>query len=341
MARPSILVRSRALTGFAQLVIKLGGQPTELLVSAGLSHELLDNANLSLPLQSFADLLDRAAKDLGQADFGARLAGYQDVSVLGPVALLARHASTVEDALQSIERYMPYHSPGLHMSLVRDSDRALLHLFHDASVSGSGRQQLTELTYAGTLTFLRMITQSKGSDWQLHFQYSSGLSAARYRKMFGCRVQLNQLEDVLIFPEKVLHSSLESGSAELRSAAERSVRHLIRRHRLDLARQIEVLAERQLAAGACTLSDIAALLGMPKHELQRRLAAQGYKFEDIIDNRRRALAEEFLPHTEIPLTEIAYLLGYGDPSSLTRSCRRWFGESPRVMRGQHLGAAHT
>jgi AraC-like DNA-binding protein len=319
--------------------MKQGGQPEELLMGAGLSPTLLDNPDLSLPLVSFADLLDRAAKALGVADFGARLAAYQDVSVLGPVALLVRHASTVADALQSIERYMPYHSPGLHMSLVQDGDQALLHLSHDASVSGGGRQQLTELTYAATLTFLRMLTQSNSSAWQLHLQHACGLSPASYRKTFGCRVLLNQQEDVLIFPAKILHTSLEAGSAELRNAAERSIRHLIRRHRLDLARQVEVLAERQLTTGACTLPVIAAQLGMPPHELQRRLAAQGQYFEDLIDNLRRALAEEFLPHGEIPLTEIAYLLGYGDPSSLTRACRRWFGESPTAIRCQHLARA--
>lgn len=332
MASTSLYVRARSLTGFAELVKQHAGDPQALLEQVGIAPAILDDPELSFPLVYFAELLDLSVQTLELPDFGARLAAGQDVSVLGPVALIARHAATVADAMQGIIRYMPYHSPGVNVCLVHNGNRAEMHLDYDPSVTGRGRQQLTELSYQVGLACLRMLSQLDGKDWQLSFQHSPSLSPARYRKIFGCQVRWNQAENLLAVPAAILDMPIDAANVELREATERSVRNLIRRHPLDLGRQVETLAERQLTTGSCTLPVLAEQLGMPGYKLQRTLRSQGLHFEDIIDNLRRSRVEALLAQVQIPLTEVAFLLGYGDPSSLTRACRRWFGQSPKALR---------
>ncbi len=332
MNSTTLFVRARSLTGFAQLVSQHGGDPDALLATVGIDPAMLDDPELGFPLVHFAQLLDVSAQALNMPDFGARLASGQDVSVLGPVSLIARHASTVEDALQRVIRYMPYHSPGMHIRLARSKDLIEMYLSYDPCVQGGGKQQLTELSYCVGLACIRMMSQQDGKDWQLNFQHAPSLSLARYRKIFGCQVHFNQPEAALIIPQAVFSTPIDAANVELREASERSVSNLIRRHPLDLGRQVETLAERQLTTGNCTLPILAEQLGMPGYKLQRCLASQGLHFEDIIDNLRRARVETLLAQVNIPLTEVAFLLGYGDPSSLTRACHRWFGQSPKALR---------
>ena len=337
MTKPPILLRARALTGFAELVEKHHGRAQVLMAAVGLATELLDDPEAAFPLSQFAALLDHTARTLRLPDVGIRLAKYQDISVLGAVALIANHSISVEAALDGIGRNMPYHSPGLSMRLTRDGDRAYLWITHDPSMGGAGRRHVNELAYGVALAFLRLAAQAKGNDWQISFQHSSALSPARYRRAFGCAVLLDQASDVLVLPAKILDMVIDSANSELRKAAERFVRNVIRRHPLDVGNQVAALAARQLATGKCTLPVIAEQLRMPKHDLQRRLASRGLCFEDIIDGLRRARAEEYLPYTEIPLTQVADLLGYTSQSSFTRACRRWFGEPPQVLRRKNDG----
>jgi AraC-like DNA-binding protein len=71
---------------------------------------------------------------------------------------------------------------------------------------------------------------------------------------------------------------------------------------------------------------------MHPRTLQRRLREEGTTFEAIKDEARQDLAQRYLAQPDVPLTQITALLGYSEQSALGRSCRRWFGATPREMR---------
>jgi hypothetical protein len=54
--------------------------------------------------------------------------------------------------------------------------------------------------------------------------------------------------------------------------------------------------------------------------------------QQIIDLVRRKRADELLPHSAIPLSEVCHLLGYSGQSSFNRACRRWYGRTPLTAR---------
>ena len=108
----------------------------------------------------------------------------------------------------------------------------------------------------------------------------------------------------------------------------------MRRFPLDIGRQAQNLIDRQLANGCGSIQRIAKQLGLHTRTLQRRLSEQGLFFEDIVDAVRRTRAEEYLPYEAIPLAQVAALLGYSEQSSLNRSCMRWFGKTPALIRAE-------
>lgn len=338
MTKHDLYVRARALSGFVPLVTQLGGDARALLQRRGLTPEQIEDDDFSLPQRLYAELVNDAAVLTGKADFGLRLGARQSLAVMGPAALVANYAQTVGEALQQIGRYMPYHSPGVTLTACLEGEVAIVTLNHDAGIQGPARRHLTELAFTVSSNFLRLITGDSGTDWQIEFAHESPLSMSRYRRAFGCKVVLGQATNRLLFPGRLWGVRIDSADGELQAAAERAVRNLIQRHPLDLGRQVGALVERTLASGNCTLPVVAQQLQMPVHTFKRRLAALGMCFEDIVDDRRRERALALLPHTQVPLTEVSYLLGYTDPSSLTRACRRWFGASPKALRQAAVGA---
>ena len=340
-AESQVLIRARALTGFADLVAEHGGDVRALLSRAGIAPGMLEKPDATLPLGRVATLVDAAAKSLRVPDFGLRLATHQDISVLGAVALIALHAATVGEALRGISRNLPYHTPGATLRLTDDARTGHTQLRYELNLEPCvPRRQVVELSYAVAIAFLRLVTGERGANWHVGFRHDKGLEPARYRKALGCPVQLGQDVDKLVFPTRLLDAPIDSGSAELQREAERFVSNVTRRFPLDVRHQVEALIERQLAAGGCNIALVAGQMGLHKRTLQRRLEAQGFHFEDIIDRLRRERANELLPHEAIPLTQVGELLGYSEQSSFIRACRRWFGRNPQAVRLQFQSTSH-
>ena len=87
-----------------------------------------------------------------------------------------------------------------------------------------------------------------------------------------------------------------------------------------------------LPTGQCSAEVIADQLAMHPRTLQRRLAAEGVRCQDLIDRERRDQAARYLAEPGLYLSQITGLLGYSEQSALNRSCRRWFGKTPRKYR---------
>jgi len=329
------LIRSRALTGFTALVKRHGGDSRYLLKSADIDPALLRDPDSLLPLPALARLLELSAEDLGLDDFGMALAQYQDISVLGPVALAARSAETVRAALGSIARYLPYHTPGARLWLEDDPHCALVHTRYDLSLPpGPQRRQVVELSYAVAMKYLGLISAQPPDQLQISFRHERGASPQTYQRYFGCEVHLGGAMDAITISPEILDLPLTERDPELGRIAASFIDNITHRYPLDITRQVETLLNQQLASGQCSLPRIASQLGLHERTLQRRLADRDVYFEDILDDLRKTRAMEYLPHATIPLTQVAALLGYTEQSSFIRACRRWFGCTPTAVRMQ-------
>ena len=105
--------------------------------------------------------------------------------------------------------------------------------------------------------------------------------------------------------------------------------------------RVAELTRRLLPTGQCSAEAIADELAMHPRTLQRRLATEGVRCQDVIDRERRAQAARYLAEPGLHLSQIAGLLGYSEQSALNRSCRRWFGKTPRQYRAEPTATVPT
>ncbi len=93
--------------------------------------------------------------------------------------------------------------------------------------------------------------------------------------------------------------------------------------------QVEGLIRALLPYGSCSADDVSQALGISTRTLQLHLNQAGQSFRSIKDSVRADLAQKYLKHSGLNVTQVAARLGYGDPTSLSRSFRRWHGTSVR------------
>ena len=97
-----------------------------------------------------------------------------------------------------------------------------------------------------------------------------------------------------------------------------------------------------LTTGSISTERVARELHMSPRTLTRRLESKGTQLQKLLDETRRGLAERYFSNPDNSLSEVAFLLGFAQQSSLTRASNRWFGMSPKVYRSaqmQRLGSS--
>ena len=89
---------------------------------------------------------------------------------------------------------------------------------------------------------------------------------------------------------------------------------------------------RLLKGEAPTLAAVADCLHLGVRTLQLKLKETGHSYQQLLDAVRRDLAQRHLREPHLRITDIAFLLGYSEPSVFVRSFRKWTGQTPGVFR---------
>lgn len=58
----------------------------------------------------------------------------------------------------------------------------------------------------------------------------------------------------------------------------------------------------------------------------------GTGYRQVLDEVHKSLALQYLTSTQSPLYEIAYLLGFSDPSNFRRAFKKWTAKLPSDYR---------
>jgi AraC-like DNA-binding protein len=101
------------------------------------------------------------------------------------------------------------------------------------------------------------------------------------------------------------------------------------------ARTRAAIEQALASSGSAEAPTIAQQIAVSPRTLHRRLAEEGASFRALLDATRQALARRHLA-ASVPLAEIAYLVGFSEPSAFSRAFRRWFGHAPREH-ATHIG----
>jgi AraC-like DNA-binding protein len=78
--------------------------------------------------------------------------------------------------------------------------------------------------------------------------------------------------------------------------------------------------------------DVARLLAMSSRTLRRKLELEQTNFQRLLDQVRSRQAINHLQHTQLPLSSIAYMVGFNDASNFRRAFKRWTGKTPLAYR---------
>lgn len=96
--------------------------------------------------------------------------------------------------------------------------------------------------------------------------------------------------------------------------------------------EIRNTIEDMLQQGYPPLSAVANRLGVAQRTMQRRLAAEGTSYTDLLNELRFELAAKMLADPRTKISSIASAAGFANHSGFTRAFHQWAGVTPRQYR---------
>lgn len=335
------LVRADILRLYPAVVTRLGGDPEPLLAQEKIPSEIFSRADATVSYRRVIRLLHRTAVELQRPDFGMTLASHQGgAAVLGPLEVAMSNARTLGDAYSYCAKYLRTYSTATELTLEDERGSGRPYLRWEICLDRMPHQEQT-IEQGMALMQHAIHTLSDGMArarevWMTHDYISK---PSRYSQCFGARVVMNSPFNAIFLHQNDLKLPIVNRSQQIYEMATSYIDTQFPTSSKPLSDRVRSVASRLLSNGGSLHVEVASAIGMHPRTMQRRLSEEGVSFQDIKEDVRRDAAIRYLGQSSIPLTRVAAMLGYSEPSVLTRSCHRWFGTSPREFRKNNLSAS--
>jgi AraC-like DNA-binding protein len=169
---------------------------------------------------------------------------------------------------------------------------------------------------------------------EVSFTYPRPSSAIAHREYFQCPTRFDAPAATIVLRASDLDLPLVSAdetlAGYLSDYAEQVLTSLLQGETTQ--QMVHAAIWSLLGDGTPSLEHVADALRTPPRTLQRRLAAEGTSLHRETEEIRKTMALAVLRDRSISIEEVAFLLGYAEPSSFFRSFKRWTGTTPRRFR---------
>jgi AraC-like DNA-binding protein len=329
------LVRSAALTHFAEVAGACGLHARALVAEVGLPARCLEDPELKVSTRSISALLDLAAERGHEPAFGLRMAQTRRLSNLGPLGMLVRDETTLRSALEALVRYIHVHNEAMAVRVEQVSNLVVIRTELVAE-GGQSVRQATEIVVAVLFRVLRLFMGAAWHPRLVCFSHPPPPTLAVHRRVLGPAVEFNHEFNGIVCNAADLDAP-NPGADPVMARLTRQLVEQGERARTTLADRVRELVVLLLPRGHCRVEVVAQHLGFDRRTVARRLAAEGTTFSALVDSVRDDLLGRYLSVGSRPLADVAALLGFSAPSAFSRWHRQRYRAAARDRRRVPVG----
>lgn len=329
-------VLAAAATGVVECIERHKGDVDRIFGNAGISPDMAGLPTLQLSLNSYCRLFEQSARITRNDNFGLWFGNQFNPRDLGLWGYAAVSAPTLGAALTTLVDLFPLHQQSSSMRLAKSPDGLLRLEYRVEAPEIIERRQDAELSLG---MFLNVVRECLGPAWapeEVHFEHPQPEGWREHERAFAAPVFFSQPTNALLFSPDICSRPMPARDVRLMSAMRMCLERLSDRSdlRVSVADRIRAAVRARLPEGLPALDDVAQDLRLSVNVVARELNRGGISYKDLVDKTRHDLALSYLRQRQLPLSEIALLLGYSELSAFSRAVRRWTGKSPSTVRAE-------
>jgi len=300
-----------------------------ILGKSRLTRQQIEDPKSRIAASHQVDFLNRIAAALGDDMLGFELGQAFDLREGGLIYYVFASSATLQEVFERGARY----SAVVNESIVQ---RQIDSRFVGLAISYSGvrrhddRHQM-EFWATALVRIVRHLTATHLRPVRVRLTHQPGKGHARLSRFLGCRIEFGATSDEILFARESREMRVINSDPFLgKLLVDMCEKALASRARApdSFAARVENMLAPLLPHGQALASTVAARLGLSPRTFARRLAAEGLTFSALLHRVRLQLARRYLIQESLPVSKVAWLLGYQEVGAFSHAFRRWTGKAP-------------
>jgi len=317
---------------FVDALERLDYRMEPLLAAAGISRPDLDDPDTRIPCTVWVTMFCRALEERPMKNAGMRLATVTPIGAFPLIDYLIVTSRNIGEGLERLARYLRLGEAPSIPTLQTGED--------PIRVIFEGRDTPMSAEFSVTLNVLHFREETEDRFRAAYASFShTPDDVAEMERVLDCPVHTGASWNGWALSRETWQLPLRRRDAVLGQLLQRQADEAI--GRLPTMDGVALDVRRALASrvggGDTRIQAVARMLATSARSLQRRLAAAGFSYQQLLDLARRDAAERYLSVSPLSIGEIAYLLGYSEPAAFNRAFRRWHHETPHAFRQRQWG----
>ena len=306
-----------------------------LLKQAGLTHRQIEDPRSVIKVRNQINFLNIVAVALEDDFLGFHLTQTVDLRQLGPLYYVLASSETLIDALQRAVRYSSIVNEGISLRCIDEKPMRIS--FHCVGVGRHLDRHQIEGFMTALVRVCRYLTGLRLLPNRVRLMHHR-VRNAEFAEFFGDNIEFDAAADDITFSNNIKQSPVVSADPYLNklmiSYCEEAISHR-RSARGSFRSSVENAVGPLLPHGKPQAKDIARQLAVSQRTFARRLSEEGLTFSELLDSLRSDLAHRHLADRHLAISQIAWLLGYGDVGAFSHAFKRWTGKTPGQARAAY------
>ncbi len=299
-----------------------------ILDRVGIPKSALEDTKTRLPKGDFEALWQAAVEATGDPAIALRVSTMVKQNTLGIVGYLASASESPRNAFELVKGLTPLLWENFECDLESDGEVAFIRCNTERNSQAS--RFTKEYAIGITVTMSRLLGAARTGPLEARFSYPAPAYADEYERILRLPIRFDAGEDGVLFPISMMDGSNPSADAALRQLLERYAADQLAKIQTHarFSERVRATVLSMLPLGGLTADAVAAQFSMSNRTLRRRLQGESTSYQEILDDVRAELACRYLTKEKRGIDEVAFLLGFSDPSAFTKAFRRWTGKTP-------------
>ncbi len=258
---------------------------------------------------------------------------------LGAHAVLGQAFMTCKNLAEVMDVFLAYYhllSPALQIEFETRDNRCFL-----TTLSTPEETPLEfgcELMYAGILNTIQGLLNRTDLKMRVELPYPKPPHADLYYEVFGDDVHFDCLHRRISYDASLMATPLPSSNPALRALYEEECARLLADLEQNSVAEQTLQLLRKLEGQYPQMPQLAKMLNFSARTYRRRLEREQQSYQTLLDQVRAEHATRYLKNTRLPLSTIAYIVGFNDASNFRRAYTHWTGNSPKDVRDEGVSA---
>jgi len=252
--------------------------------------------------------------------FGLHYGCYLNIKALGLIADLSLNASSLEQSIILLQKYLDSTFPFVSLVLFKDSEFCTLRLastLEDETL----KNNILDTVFCFIYRELKLMLID---DYYpiLQLPYSD---IDEYSKALGSNIQKGSSHSIIISSKALLTEINKKRVKEIEYLLPKFLMMLDKKRRDYKSFSLQV---RNMILNMCSpelpsFEQVSKQFPLSGRTIQRKLTEEGQSFRKISDDVKRELSYYLAKGKQIKTQDIAYILGYSEPSAYLHAVKRW------------------